>query len=218
MSEFSESDYISMLCNVNEHKPDKGDYLQIFPDLRLYDEFSAPLTEPMDRNMIIAWIALVYDHESPFRKKYFDLDERKLRAAKEAGFELNSQGKYDDYLLDIFNGKDNAVVEMIIVYCKLHASTAYSYYVMLEALFYNNLKKAVTGEDANKMKMSEVKLIQSEMSVAQRELLAHDSNKNIEKALYRRIGREKVDFSPEAMAGRIKKFGYENALKEEKLF
>ena len=216
MSEFSDSDYIAMLCNINAHKHTEGDYLKIFTDLRLYEEFSALLVEPMDRNQIIAWIALVYDQESPFRKKYSELDERKFRSAREVGFELNSQGKFDDYLLDIFNGQNQPINDMIVAYCKLHASTRYSYYVMLEALFFSNLKLAVSGLDANKMKMAELKSIQSEMAIAQRELLAGDANKNIEKTLYRRINREKIDYSPEAVSGKIKKNGIENVFSEDK--
>lgn len=218
MSEFTESDYIGMQCNVNLHPPTEGDYLKIFPDLRLYEEFSVDLVPPLDTNEVIAFIALVYDQESPYRKKYADLDERKYRAAIEAGFELNEKNKFDEYILDIFNGNDNLINEMTVAYCKLHASTKYSYYVMLEALFYNNLKTAVSGVDANKMKMSELKSIQTEMAIAQRELLANDGNKNIEKTLYRRINKEKIDLSPEALAIKIRKHGVENALKSDKLF
>lgn len=218
MSEFSDSDYKNMLCDINTHKYTEGDYLKIFPDLKLYEEFSAPLVEPMDRNQIIAWICLVYDRESPFRKKYSELDERKFRSAREVGFELTTQGKFDDYLIEIFNGQNQAINEMIVAYCKLHASTGYSYYVMLEALFFNNLKLAVSGTDDNKMKMSELKSIQSEMAIAQRELLGNDNNKSLEKTLYRRINREKIDYSPEAMALKIKKNGTKEVFKEDKHF
>lgn len=206
MSEFSESDYSGLKFNIFKHSPLEGDYLKIFPDLNLYKEFSKPLLEGIDRNQLIAWIICVYDKESPFRKKYADLPIRKYHAALEVGFELNSKGKFENYIEEIFDPSpgfmNEVAVDMITAYCKLHYSTKYSFVVMMEALFYTNLKTAVAGLGTNKM--SELKSIEETLDNAQRELLAFDSNKEIVKSLYKRINSDRIELAPEDISRKLK--------------
>jgi signal recognition particle GTPase len=91
---------------------------------------------------------------------------------------------------------------MIIAYCKYHYSFKYSFLVMMEALFFTNLKTAVAGLGANKM--AELKQIQEAMEVAQRELLAFDNNKELVKTLYKKINSDKIELAPEDIARKIK--------------
>lgn len=202
MSEFSESDYNGIMFPINKH-PIKGEsYLKLFPDLKLYPEFSAELLPPFERNQIIAYCVYAYDKESPFRKKYPDLDVRRYHVGLEVGFDITDSGKFENYVEEIFQGQNSVVNDMIVCYAKIHYNTKYAFFIMMEALFYTNLRTAVAGLGANKM--VELKQIQEAMEGAQRELLAFDNNKNLIKTLYKKANMERIDLSPEAIANKLK--------------
>ena len=130
------------------------------------------------------------------------MDVRKYHAAIEAGFELNEQNKFDSYVEELFNGANTLCLDMIVAYCKYHYSVKYSFLVMMEALFFTNLRTAVAGLGANKM--AELKQIQEAMEGAQRELLAFDTNKDLVKTLYKKIGSDKIELAPEDIAKKLK--------------
>jgi hypothetical protein len=202
MSEFSDSDYSGIMFPIHKH-PIKGkDYLTLFPDLNLYPEFSVDLLPPFTRNQILAYCVYCYDKESPYRKKYPDLDIRRYKIGLEIGFDMTDSGKFQSYVEEIFDGQNQVVNDMIICYVKIHYNTKYAFFVMMEALFFTNLKTAVAGLGANKM--VELKQIQEAMENAQRELLAFDNNKELIKALYKRVHIEKIDMSPETVAKKLK--------------
>lgn len=201
MSEFSDSDYRGLLVNVHEKKG--KDLLKEYPDLKLYQEFSQPLLPPLDINEIITYIVLTYDRESPFRKKYPDLNQRKYHSAIEAGFELNDKNKFDAYIEEILQCQNPIITDMIVAYCRMHYNTKYSFLVLCESLFYTNLKNALSGETVAS-KMTELKQMQDAMETAQRELLAFDNNPELIKTLYKAVNNQRIDFSPEVIAHKIK--------------
>lgn len=211
MAEFEESDYNGLMINVHLHKG--KDLFKVYPDLNLYKEFSEPLLPPLDRNQIITFIVLCYDKESPFRKKYPDLDQRKYHAALEAEFDINEDNKFESYMEEIIQAQNPVTREMTVAYCRLHYNTKYSYLVLCESLFYTNLRTALMGEGAQKM--DELKKIQDAMEAAQRELLAFDNNKELVKSLYKSVNNQRIDYSPETIAKNIKEKGYNKALPED---
>lgn len=85
--EFTPDDFKRMMFNVYEADMSKS-FLTQFPELNVYEEFSKRLPTQLDRNKIIKWICYVYDKNSPYRVKYKDLTQRKVRAMIDAGHNL----------------------------------------------------------------------------------------------------------------------------------
>lgn len=212
MAEFQDSDYQGLLFNVHANKG--KDYLSVFPDLKLYNEFTYPIDpEKYNRNQIIHFIVLVYDKESPFRKKYSDITTRKIQCALEVGWKMQENGKFSDSIVAILNNGYSWYNDMIVAYIKLHYNSKYAFYVMLENIFYENLHKSFWGDIKNKV--SELKQIEEAFGQAQRELTANDNSKDLTKALYRKVQLEKVDFSPEVIAQKLKDGTVEQYLADE---
>jgi len=205
MSEFQLEDYESLKVNVRLYDPHGIDYLQVFPELRMYKEFSAPLKEGYERNKVIAWVVYTFDKNSPYRKKYSDIGERKYHALLDAKFDVDENGKFSKLVENMIDGNVPAINEMIVTYVKMHFNTKYSLLVTTEAFFYNMLKSAVGGD--LKTKAVDLTNMENLLLETERELLAGDSSKGIVETLYKRVTKDQIDLSPETISQKIKDKG-----------
>lgn len=213
MSEFSASDFNGLTVNVYQ-APKGRDLLKVFPELKLHKSFTKLMTDGLNKNDVIRYVIYVYDKESPYRKKYKDISRRKIYCALEAGFQLNENKEFDNVVEAMMDGRDERVNDMIVEYVKMHYDVKYSYVVMMEAIYYNNLKKAVS-DDGKMGKITELTAVQSELEKAQKELLAQDNNRGLMKSLYGKIDNDRLDLSPEDIARKIKEKGYDRAVSIE---
>jgi hypothetical protein len=210
MSEFSASDFDGLHINVYQ-TPKGKDLLKIFPELKLHAAFTKVMAEGLNRNDVIRYVVYVYDKESPYRKKYKDVNTRKIHCALEAGFSLNENNEFSASIERMINGGDEKVNDMIVEYVKMHYDVKYSYVVMMEAIYYDNLIKAMVDGTAMG-KISDLKQVQEELEKAQKELLAQDNNRGLIKALYGKIDSDRLELSPEDIARKIKDRGYAGAI------
>lgn len=214
MTEFNDSDFDGLLFNVHKHPPTDGvSYIEIFPQIRMYEEFLVPLPDDYDRNQVISYIVLTYDRTSPLRKKYTDIGERKNAALRMSEFPLRD-GKFSKYVEYMAEGKVPEINEMIILYIKLHFNTKFTLLTTTEAIFYNMLKKAVGGDLGTKA--TEITAIENILLDTQKALLAGDNSVNLVENLYRKTNSvKKVDYSPEEVSKRIRDDGYSQALTDK---
>ena len=224
MSEFLKEDYVGMLINVNEADVDK-DYLVTFPELRLYPEFSKnmdiiipskvegdpPRTIRINRNMVIKFIALTYDKNSPFRKKYSDPLVRKVHCIQEAGFKMKD-GKFPREIEDIIEMRNLKAVDMTIAYIKHHNNIDYSHFLLLEGLYYGKLKDVQLNSLAPTIRVAELDNIKKTFQQAEKDLLGNDTSKMLAATLYKAVNQDKIDLSPESIATKIKEKGTEGVL------
>lgn len=208
MSEFLDSDYTSLLFNVQAVKSNE-DYRDIFPELHLNTEFSLKLPSDIDRNMVIRYIIYCYDKNSPHRSRYKDLLTRKVHAAMDAGFELDA-GKFNKHVEDILHCRNIQTNEMIIAYCKLHNSLGYRHLVLMENLYCNRERDVMLNQSSIKIK--ELQEVREGFDEAYKSFVAEENSKGLVKSLYESMNREKIALSPEDIAIAIKEKGYDNAL------
>jgi hypothetical protein len=106
------------------------------------------------------------------------------------------------------------VNDIIVQYVKTANNTTYSLLITLEAMFYSHLKNSLSG-DIRDTKATELEKVKVMLQTAQRDLLAEETNKNVVQTLYKHINKSQVDYSPEAVAEKIKSKGHAKALEED---
>lgn len=196
------------MFNVYEASPSL-DFTTTFPELRLYDAFKQKLTveglsQGIDKNNIIKYIVYVYDKNSPYRIKYKDITQRKVRAVIDAGFELQGN-KFPEHIEDVLQGRNHKVCDMIIAFLKLHCDINYQHLVMLETMYDKKMKEVLLGGGNEKVK--ELNDIKTSLETTQKELLTHDQDKGLVISLYKSIISDKLEMAPEDIALKIKKDG-----------
>lgn len=207
--EFTPDDFKRMMFNV--YAADENvSFLTQFPELRLYSEFEKKLKN-LDNNKIIKYIAYVYDKNSPYRVKYKDITQRKVRAIIDAGYGL--EGKtFSPEVEDVLQGRDPNVASMIVAFIKLHCNVGYSHVVLLETMYYQILKDVLLGQSA---KITDLEKTKVAYEVAINDILEHDQDKGLLKSLYKSINSDKLRLSPEDIAQDIREKGIAESVTDE---
>lgn len=214
MLEFDLVDYSALMTKVHTADPLSDNFLEKFPELRLYKEFSVDLGEHYNINQVIAYTVFCYDPNSPHVKKYKSLPERKFHALQDAQFKLNKDKTFGRHVEFMVDGNVPEVNDIIVQYVKTANNTTYSLLITLEAMFYSHLKNSLSG-DIRDTKATELEKVKVMLQNAQRDLLAEETNKNVVQTLYKHINKSQVDYSPEAVAEKIKAKGHAKALEED---
>lgn len=194
--EYKPKDFEKLLCNIYDVPPDK-DLLEHFPKLNQFKEFAAINHIPL-RNRIIRYIILMYDKESPFTR-IPNIITRKIECAKEAGFVVGFDGKFNEEAETLIRGGNTDANKMIIKYLRLHRSPSFSYLVTLNEAFYLNSLKIIedTGDEKN------VKLITQLHPLIERtavDILNNDNNQILLESVYSEIEDSTIALSPESIA------------------
>lgn len=207
--EFTPDDFKRMMFNVYEADMDKP-FIHQFPELALYDEFKENLPQ-LDRNTIIKYICFVYDKNSPYRVKYKDLTQRKVRAMLDAGYALNDRQEFDKPVEDVIQGRDYKAADMAIAFIKLHCDLEYSHVILLESMYFSAMKNVFLGKNE---KIKELNEIKDSYTKAQNDLVSNDQTKAMMQSLYKSINRDRIKLSPEDIATSIKDKGVEATVAE----
>jgi hypothetical protein len=200
--EFTPDDFKRLMFNVFEADMSKS-FLTQFPELKLYSEFEKKLAPPLDTNKIIKYIAYVYDKNSPYRVKYKDITQRKVRAIIDAGYEL--EGKtFNKEVEDVLQGRNHKVADMIVAFIKLHCNVGYAHVVLLEAMYFQIMKEVLLGQVA---KITDLQKTKEAYEEAMNDVLQNDQDKGLMKSLYKSINNDKLRLSPEDIAHELKEKG-----------
>lgn len=213
--EFTPDDFKRMMFNVYEADMSKS-FLTQFPELNVYEEFSKRLPTQLDRNKIIKWICYVYDKNSPYRVKYKDLTQRKVRAMIDAGHNLeydeaSNKEIFNEEIEDVILGKSISVADMTVAFCKLHCDVDYSHLVLLEAMYYKLMRDVFLG---NQAKITDLQKIKDDLANAIATVLQNDQAKSVVKSLYQSINKDKIKLSPEDIAISIQDNGLKQTIRE----
>lgn len=196
--EFTPDDYKRMMFNVSAI-PDDSDILDAFPEMKLYQEFSKRIPDGISKNKIIRYICLVYDKNSPFKMKYKDLTQRKVRVIMDVGFEMVDK-KFPEEIEDVIKGKTPVVNDMAIAFIKMHNDISYSHLVMMETLYYQKMKDVFYGSAD---KITEIQKIKESFEAAQKDVFMGDQDKSLLESLYKSINQDKIRLAPEDIAQSI---------------
>ncbi len=196
-----------MMFNVVEVPPQKH-IVNAFPKLKKVREFTRKLAG-LNKNKVLKYIMFLYDKNSPFRVKYQDVLQRKVEAARGAGWETVEGGIFSDDVERILRGHNGFVNEMAVAFIRLHRNFKYSYLVGLEESFYRMMLEIMSGEMGNVGKMKQT---QEELESVMLELTAEDNNPELRDTLLRYVEQARLNLRPEDIARIAKE---QEAIQEE---
>lgn len=195
--------------------------LQVFPALQTFPEFKEQFEEiadeQIDHDMLLKYIFLLYDHESPLRQ-HDNLIKRKLEAAQIAGFQVDEKGFFEPEVDAAMKGFNKNVNAMIIRFCRMQGSSTYSALVTVNEAYYYKLQLVLSAPSDHKNK-SEIELERVKgqlwqqskemmVDIAQltKDLLNEDNSPYLKKDLFCVIDKESQELllTPEKMAQRGK--------------
>ena len=158
MSDFKSKDFDNILYPVHTLK--KGmDLFTQFPQLLDHQEFTKnlPASTPIDK--VFKYIVFVYDSKSPYVTQISDLTDRKIQAAKDAGFRTNHSHGFSDTVIKMLNCQIDSVNEMIIRYLRIQGKDITGLAVDQEVYYQLNLRvlRGLVGDEAEKDAQAKVK-------------------------------------------------------------
>lgn len=190
-----------MLYNP-EKIPDGVSPLTYYKELNKVKEFklvSAPGSN-LDEGKVMLYILLMYDKESPYRKKFpDDAIKRKIAIAHDIGWKTENGGEFDIDVNDILRGKNKIVNQKIIQYIRLHRSYAYSFQVSVEASYAHLMLEVQNGNTKNLDKLKELR---DELEKNLLEMLNQDGNAILKDDMLKHFEEERIGLRPEDYAQR----------------
>jgi hypothetical protein len=180
--------------------PDGTPVLKYFKELGKTRVFSLDQGESIDNNKVIQFILLMYDKNSPYRKKFSDVLKRKIEIAHDCEFPMEEGGVFTDPVEDFLKGKNKVVNRKIVEYVRLHRSFKYAYIVSVESAYYNLMLDILGGDIKNIMKAKE---LQGELEDNLLEMLNQDSNAFLKDEILRFMESDRLDLRPEDIAKKM---------------
>ena len=199
LGSFHSKEFIGMLYNP-ERIPDGTSVLSFYKELGRIKEFKQSAGEGIDNNKVHLYILLMYDKNSPYRKKYSDVLKRKIEVAHDIGFELIEGGMFESAIEDILKGRNDIVNKKIVQFVRMHRSYAYSYQVSVEASYANLMLEIQGGETKSITKLGDLR---DELERNLMEMLGQDNNPYLKDEILRYMESERLDLRPEDIAKKM---------------
>jgi len=174
--------------------------LEFYVKLKIYPEFNSIIPD-VDRNLVLRYIFCMYCIGSPF----FTIDnvmQRKVIAAREVGFPVGKDGMHIKEYQSVMYGKNAIVNAMIIRFCRLQHSMAFTKLMLFEDSLYQeyfNLSNAKDGAIRARLMQNIDTLEKSLKNITLAMFVGQDDI--LEKSMWDEIDKEKLlELSPEFIA------------------
>jgi hypothetical protein len=192
---FSKSDFDNMSYPVLSIPEDKT-VLDRFSGLKIYREFQQDFARDTDK--IHKYVILMYT--SNILQTLQSLEERKIEAAKLAGFKM-SHSRFDDKVEEILACRVPEINSLIIRVCCLERNEDLAELLIYEESYYRELKKLLDGEsDKVKETRNNVRQFKEDIKELRKSLLNQDENKDLISKLYDYVEGIQLGISPEEIA------------------
>lgn len=135
-SSFHPKEFQQMMYNP-ERIPSGTSVLQFYKDLAKIKEFKTSSGEGIDDNKVLLYVILMYDKNSPYRKKFADVLKRKIEVAHDTEFPTIEGGNFEPPVEDFLKGRNEKVNKKIVAYVRMHRNYKYSYLVTIDESYYS---------------------------------------------------------------------------------
>ncbi len=193
---FADVEFNQMMFNVNKVAYNRSIF-KAFPPLNKPLELRRPIGKGLEKNQVMRYICLMYDKNTPFRKRFPDISKRKIEAAKYAGFKLQEGGIFSETVEDMLTGKNERANQMLVAYVRLHRNIKFSYLVSMEESFYHLMEEVTGGEMKN---LTQLKTIQVEIEETMTDILSEDNTHDIQDSVLKYIEDKRINLRPEDIA------------------
>lgn len=182
--------------------PESANLLDKFPSLAQWREFHVPSRHNI--NKVIRYIVAMYDKNGLIVMEQ-NGSRRKTAALELAGWKRQSDtGEFRSDVIDIIDGKNEAINNMIVRYCKLQRSNKYSVIVGMSEMFYSILRKTVSGETVSPAELGKFEQLEKTLDERMVQFLNNDASKDLREDAFAIIELEKLDLNPEEIAVKLK--------------
>jgi hypothetical protein len=171
--------------------------LQFYKDLGKIREFKASAGEGIDDNKVNQYVILMYDKNSPYRRKFTDVLKRKIEVAHDVEFQTIEGGNFEPPVEDFLKGRNRIVNKKIVAYVRLHRNYKFSYLVTIDESYYTLMLEILGGETK---KIASAKDVQDELEETLLEILNQDNNPYLRDEILRYIEDERLQLRPEDIA------------------
>lgn len=192
---FRKSDFKDMAYPVLSI-PEGKTVLKHFPGLRKFPEFQKrfdPYTDKIHRYVLLMYTVNIL-------QSLPNVEERKIEAAKLAGFELN-KGKFDEKTEKLLSCEVSEINDLIIRVCCLDRNEDFAELMVYEQSYYAQLKKLLKPEGAKiKDIRDNAKQFKKDIKELRKILLNQDESPGLIDRLYDYIDGIDLGISPEEIA------------------
>lgn len=144
-----DKDFDKMLWHVHKLDLDRDDVFEKIPDINYYDVFKKEV--PVPKNKVIAYIVYSYDMNSPFVRKYDNVNRRKRFAAKKAGL-VSKDGDIEDNVESMMSGDNIIINGMILGYCRIQNNDDWGLMQTFREAMYKGEANLLNPKDNDKEK------------------------------------------------------------------
>lgn len=197
---FNTEDYNRMLIHPLTVLKSK-DILKDYPILKHYAIFDSELSPSLNRNKIFAYMALIWDTNSPLQI-VTDIIRKKSEASIICGFEMANNGKMQSEYMGIIECRNEVVNAMCIQYGRLQRSEDWVEYCIYLDKFYNlciQLQNE-TKPDQEKIIMQNIKVNKDARAKVYSDFTLNDFNKALKNQIIDEIELEQIALRPENIA------------------
>lgn len=199
---FSDNDFGKLYFPV--HKVLDGmDLFKVFKILERYPIFNAEIHKNINRNKLIRYIVLAFDINSPIREAYNDFHQQRVKAAIIAGFKLNKDDTFPEYIEEFLMSRNSTINFMVLQYISFHNNDEYTTWVTYrEALNRQRQHLFIGDTESEKTKdiMQNIEFLQGKVTVLKERLMGTLQDERIDRSLYEFVESESLGISPEEIA------------------
>jgi hypothetical protein len=170
-------------------------------ELKLLPEFQVDIN---DLDKVIRYIILLHDIQTPYRKLFPDYPVRKKEAALHAGWKLNKQGIFDQYVENIVLGRNQVANGLIMSYLRLFNNPDYLLYVSFWEMLSREIQNSMTETDPKIIKIirENMEKLSSAISRLEESIFGGKEVEQMRKALYASLINQRL-LRPEEVAKQI---------------
>jgi hypothetical protein len=169
-----------------------------------YEEFRGIDGHLMIENEMIKYIVLMYDMNSPIRTLVSGYEEKKYKAAREAGFNLNVNRRFDEDVENALVGENQSANKAIVRYIIMHGIpelVAYTAYIEIQAAELEKALNSTTYESRElKVTRDNIDITTREIKELYKKIFGGWESQQLKNALYDTVQTDKIRLRPEHIA------------------
>jgi len=175
-------------------------------DLAQYDEFRVS-TGHLLHEKVFRFIIFMYDMLSEMRKMYPDWQDRKVKCAALAGWDIDRNGRFQDSVMEMLEGENVEVNDMIVKFCLLFPSPYYSAYISMWELLAKEVRASFDNKngsaDITKIR-GNIKELTKQIDEYSEKIFGGDRTIGLKNSLYKSVDKARLRLRPEIIARDIK--------------
>jgi len=175
-------------------------------DLAQYDEFRVS-TGHLQHDKVFRFIIFMYDMRSEMRQMYPDWQDRKVKCAALAGWDIDRNGRFQDSVMEMLEGDNDEVNDMIVKFCLLFPSPYYSAYISMWELLAKEVRSSFNNVNDSAVITKirgNIKELTKQIDEYSEKIFGGERTIGLKNSLYKTVDKARLRLRPEIIARDIK--------------